>query len=107
MCKGINTPIYKDLDYESMDIITKNCVNLKEVDFSGAITYEATIRNLVNHISNTLEKINLRGLERLGDENVYILVKRFYEFETFVTKFSKSHLFKINKKERTGPKNHI
>ena len=82
-CEGTNSPTYRDIDFETIQIITKECINLKEVDFSGSIGSSMdTIRHLVNNITTNLEKINLARVERIGDDDVHILAQRFYELET-------------------------
>ena len=82
-CEGTNSPTYRDLDFETIQIITKECTNLKEVDFSGSIgSTMDTIRHLVNNITTNLEKISLARVERIGDDDVHILSQRFYELES-------------------------
>ena len=83
-CRGINPSIYRNLDFESIQIISDKCINLKEVDFSGSmgsIDSESTIRYLVNNITTNLEKINLANVQNIGDDDIHILVTRFYELE--------------------------
>jgi hypothetical protein len=81
-CEGTNSPTYRDIDFETIQIITKECINLKEVNFSGSIgSTMDTIRHLVNNITTNLEKINLARVERIGDDDVHILAQRFYELE--------------------------
>ena len=81
-CEGTNSPTYRDIDFETIQIITKECTNLKEVNFSGSIgSTMDTIRHLVNNITTNLEKINLARVERIGDDDVHILAQRFYELE--------------------------
>ena len=80
---------YRDLDFEIIQTITRKCINLKEVDFSGSIGSfgsiagpRAIIRYLVNNITTNLEKISLASVEQLGDDHVHILAQRFYELDT-------------------------
>ena len=84
-CRGINPSIYRNLDFEAIQIITKELIHLKEVDFSnslGSIDSESTIRYLVNNITINLEKINLANVHNIGDDDIHILVTRFYELES-------------------------
>ena len=84
-CQGIKPSIYRNLDFESIQIITKELINLKEVDFSGSlgsIDSESTIRYLVNNITTNLEKISLANVNNIGDDDIHILVTRFYELES-------------------------
>ena len=88
-CEGTNSPTYRDIDFETIQIITKECTNLKEVNFSGSIgSTMDTIRHLVNNITTNLEKINLARVERIGDDEVQILAQRFYELETIYKRIS-------------------
>ena len=87
-CEGTsNSPIHRDLDFESVKIITDNCNNLKEINFSGSfgsigfIDSESTIRYLVNNITENIEKIDLGKVENIDDDDVRILAQRFYELE--------------------------
>ena len=84
-CRGINPSIYRNLDFEAIQIITKELIHLKEVDFSGSlgsIDSEITIRYLVNNITINLEKINLANVHNIGDDDIHILATRFYELES-------------------------
>ena len=83
-CEGSNPHIHRNLDFETIQIITKECINLKEVDFSGTIRSfdNWTIKHLVNNITTNLEKISLANIEHLGDDDVHILAQRFYELDS-------------------------
>ena len=84
-CRGINPSIYRNLDFEAIQIITKELIHLKEVDFSGSlgsIDSEITIRYLVTNITINLEKINLANVHNIGDYDIHILATRFYELES-------------------------
>ena len=82
-----NSPIYKDLEFESVKIIADNCKNLTEINFSGSfgsrghIDSERTIRYLVENITENIEKIDLGKVENVDDDDVRILAERFYELE--------------------------
>ena len=92
-CRGVNQSFYRNLDFESIQIITKELINLKEVDFSGSlgsIDSESTIRYLVNNITINLEKINLATVHNIGDDDIHILVTRFYELESI------NHCYHVN-----------
>ena len=83
-CRGINPSIYRNLDFESIKIITKELIHLKEVDLSGSLgseDSEIAIRYLVNNITINLEKINLANVENIGDDDIHILATRFYDLE--------------------------
>ena len=83
-CEGTNSHIDRDLDFESVKIITDFCKNLREIDFSGSIgstNSGDSIRYLVNNITTNIEKIDFGNVTNIDDDNVRILVQRFYELE--------------------------
>ena len=86
-CRGTIGPINQDLDFESVKIITDNCNNLKEINFSGSfgsrgfIDSERTIRYLVENITENIEKLDLGRVENIDDDDIHILAQRFYELE--------------------------
>ena len=87
-CEGTsNSPIYKDLEFESVKIIADNCKNLTEINFYGSfgsrgfIDSERSIRYLVENITENIEKIDLGRVENIDDDDVHILAQRFYELE--------------------------
>ena len=87
-CEGTSaSPIYKDLEFESVKIIADNCKNLTEINFSGScgsrgfIDSERTIRYLAENITENIEKIDLGRVENIDDDDVSILAQRFYELE--------------------------
>ena len=87
--EGSNSPINRDLDFESVKIITDNCKNLKQIDFSGSIgstnwpptNSGDSIRYLVNNITTNIEKIDFGNVKIIDDDDIRILVQRFYELE--------------------------
>ena len=88
-CEGTSaSPIYKDLEFESVKIIADNCKNLTEINFSnsfgsrGFIDSERSIRYLVENITENIEKIDLGRVENIDDDDVHILAQRFYELDT-------------------------
>ena len=88
-CEGTNSHINRDLDFESVKIITDFCKNLREIDFSGSIgstnwpptNSGDSIRYLVNNITTNIEKIDFGNVTNIDDDDVQILVQRFYELE--------------------------
>ena len=83
-CEGTNSHIDRDLDFESVKIITDFCKNLREIDFSGSIgstNSGDSIRYLVNNITTNIEKIDFGNVTNIDDDDVQILVQRFYELE--------------------------
>jgi hypothetical protein len=57
-------------------MITMNCIDLKNVDFSETRLSKHSINFLVNNLSPTVEKLSLGYLDNLKDEHVKGLVAR-------------------------------
>ena len=64
------------MDGEHIKLIVKNCVGLKEVDFSDCCLSDHCIRLLVNGITKTVEKIGLALSSSVSDHSIAILVSR-------------------------------
>jgi len=84
-CEGTNSHIDRDLDFESVKIITDFCKNLREIDFSGSIgstNSGDSIRYLVNNITTNIEKIDFGNVTNIDDDDVRILVQRCQKIST-------------------------
>ena len=64
------------LDGEHIKLIVKNCVGLKEVDFSDCCLSDHCIRLLVKGITKNVEKIGLALTSSVSDNSIAILVSR-------------------------------
>ena len=64
------------LDGEHIKLIVKNCVGLKEVDFSDCCLSDHCIRLLVKGITKNVEKIGLALSSSVSDHSIAILVSR-------------------------------
>ena len=72
----LNLSACSGLNLESIQMITINCVNLKNVDFSETRLSKHSINFLVNNLTPKVEKLSLGYLENLKDEHVKALVAR-------------------------------
>ena len=70
--------IRKDpLTSDDIQLIVDNCVNLKEVDFTGCRLSENCVEILVNNISQNVEKLGLDGPGiHAEDKHIVALVSR-------------------------------
>ena len=64
------------LDGEHIKLIVKNCVGLKEVDFSDSCLSDHCIRLLVNGITKNIEKVGLALTSSVSDSSITTLVSR-------------------------------
>ena len=72
----LNLSACSGLNLESIQMITINCVDLKNVDFSETRLSKHSINFLVNNLTPKVEKLSLGYLENLKDEHVKALVVR-------------------------------
>ena len=64
------------LDGEHIKLIVKNCVQLKEVDFSDCCLSDHCMRLLVNGITKNVERIGLALSSSVSDHSIAILASR-------------------------------
>ena len=72
----LNLSACSGLNLESIQMITINCLDLKNVDFSETRLSKDSIKFLVNNLTPKVEKLSLGYLENLKDEHVKDLVTR-------------------------------
>ena len=72
----LNLCACSELDLESIQMITINCVNLKNVDLSETRLSKDSINFLVKNLTPKVEKLSLGYLKNLKDEHVKALVAR-------------------------------
>ena len=72
----LNLSVCKGLDLESIQKITKNCVELKNVDFFNTGLSKDSINFLVYNLTPEVEKLSIGSLRNLKDEHVKALVYR-------------------------------
>ena len=99
------------LDLESIQNITKNCVELKTVDLVGTGLSKDSITFLVNNLTPKIEKVGLGYLPNLTNEHVKTLVARCNKISvlnlqnTTITNDSMTHI--IENLQHTLEKLHI
>ena len=67
---------------ETVQIIVRNCINLKEVNFDNTRMSHETIRCLVENITPSIQLLSLNYVTFVNDEFVRILVNRCKELKT-------------------------
>ena len=67
---------------EPVQIILRNCINLKEVNFDNTIMSREAIQLLVENITPSIQILSLNYVVSVNDENIRILVNRCKELET-------------------------
>ena len=72
----LNLSACSGLTLESIQMITINCIDLKNIDFSETRLSKDSISFLVNNLTPTVEKLSLGYLENLKDKHVKALVAR-------------------------------
>ena len=72
----LNLSYCEGLDLESIQKITKNCVELKNIDLFGTHLSKDSINFLVSNLTPNVEKIHLGRLWDLKDEHLKALVVR-------------------------------
>ena len=66
----------RGLNLESIQMITQNCVGLKNVNFYNIGLSKVSISYLVNNLTPEVEKLGIGSLRELKDEHVKALVTR-------------------------------
>ena len=76
------------VDGEHIKLIVKNCVGLKEVDFSDCCLSDHCIRLLVNGITKNIEKVGLALSTSVSDTSIATLVSRCRKITSFNLAFN-------------------
>jgi len=71
-----------ELDFQPVQVIVRNCTNLKEVNFDNINLSGKAIQHLVENITPSIEVLSLNYCERVKDEHIKILVNRCHELKT-------------------------
>ena len=64
------------LNYESIQHIVTNCVQLREINLTLTYLSENSVTFLANNLTAKIEKVSLGRLESVKDENVKTMVSR-------------------------------
>ena len=72
----LNLSYCSELDLKSIQIITKHCVELKNVDLAATRLSKDSINCLVTNLTPKIEKMDLGYLWNLKDEHLKVLVAR-------------------------------
>ena len=71
-----------ELKLQPIQVIVRNCTNLKEVNFDSTILSDEAIEYLVENITPSIELLSLNYVEGLYDDHIKILVNRCRELKT-------------------------
>ena len=71
-----------ELKLQPIQVIVRNCTNLKEVNFDSTILSDEAIEYLVENITPSIELLSLNYVEGLYDDHIEILVNRCRELKT-------------------------
>jgi hypothetical protein len=71
-----------EIKLEPIQIILRNCINLKEVNFDNTILSKEAIQCLVENITPSIQVLSLNYVISVNDENIRILVNRCKELKT-------------------------
>ena len=94
----LNLSFWNGLDLESIKKITKNCVDLKNIDLAGTKLSKDSIKFLVTNLTPNVEKLDLGYIRNLEDEDLKALVARCNKLSflnlqlTSVTDISLTHI---------------
>jgi hypothetical protein len=72
----LNLTCCDGLDLESIQKITKNCVELKNVVLASTKLSKASINSLVTNLTPKVEKMDIGSLSNLKDEHIKVLLAR-------------------------------
>ena len=71
-----------ELKLQPIQVIVRNCTNLKEVNFDSTILSDEAIEYLVENITPSIELLSLNYVEGLYDDHIKILVNRCLQLKT-------------------------
>jgi hypothetical protein len=71
-----------EIGHEPIQIILRNCINLKEVNFDNTNLSKEAIQYLVKNISPSIQMLSLNYVISVNDEYIRILVNRCKELKT-------------------------
>ena len=71
-----------ELKLQPIQVIVRNCTNLKEVNFDSTILSDEAIEYLVENITPSIELLSLNYVEGLYDDHIKILADRCRELKT-------------------------
>jgi hypothetical protein len=71
-----------EIKLEPIQIIVRNCINLKEVNFDNTILSKEAIRCLVENVTLSIQVLSLNYVTSVNDEYIRILVNRCKELKT-------------------------
>ena len=71
-----------ELKLQPIQVIVRNCTNLKAVNFDSTILSEEAIQYLVENITPSIELLSLNYVEGLYDDHIKILVNRCHQLKT-------------------------
>ena len=71
-----------EIKLEPIQIIVRNCINLKEVNFDNTILSKEAIRCLVENVTSSIQVLSLNYVTSVNDEYIRILVNRCKELKT-------------------------
>ena len=84
----LNLTCCDGLDLESIQKITKNCVELKNVNLPSTKLSMASINFLVTNLTPKVEKINLGYLWNLKDEHIKVLLARCNKLSVLILRYT-------------------
>ena len=71
-----------ELQLQPVQVIVRNCTNLKEVNFDSNVFLEEAIQYLVENITPSIEVVSLNYVQGIYDEQIKILVNRCHKLKT-------------------------
>ena len=71
-----------EIKLEPVQIIVRNCINLKEVNFDNTILSKEAIRCLVENVTSSIQVLSLNYVTSVNDLCIRILVNRCKELKT-------------------------
>jgi len=71
-----------ELKLQPIQVIIRNCTNLKEVNFDSTILSDEAIEYLVENITPSIELLSLNYVEGLYDDHIKDLVNRCHQLKT-------------------------